>query len=294
MNKKIVCFGEMLWDVLPDEKYPGGAPMNVAIHLQYQGLAPAMVSRVGRDEEGEKLLDYLREKDVNCQWVQLDEMHQTGVVKANMLNRTEVSYEIVPSVAWDYIHMQDGLEQMVAQSDVFLFGSLVARGATSRSTLLSLLQVANLKVLDVNMRPPFDAREVVEPLLLEADIIKMNHHELEVITGWHQVAHRDQQAMDFLRKHYGAQLVIVTRGENGAAVLDAKGYHEQAGFQVEVQDTIGSGDSFLAVFMANYLAGKSHAEALEQACAVGALVASKKGATPHVSAEAIADLINKQ
>ncbi|MCJ8163424.1 carbohydrate kinase [Pontibacter sp. E15-1] len=291
MDHKIVCFGEMLWDMLPSGELPGGAPMNVAIHMRYQGLEPVVVSRVGDDALGENLLAYLTQKGVQNQWVQVNEGHKTGVVLVNVSNRSEVSYDIVQPVAWDFIQLQDGLREHVAQSDFFIYGSLAARSKTSRDTLHELLKIARLKVFDVNLRPPYYSREVLEPLLQHANIVKMNHHELMEITEWHHPFTDEQGCMAFVRAHYGVQTIIVTRGENGAAVLCDEGYFEQDGFHVEVENTIGSGDAFLATFLANHIKGKSYLEALRQACAVGALVATQRGATPEIAPEAVAHLL---
>lgn len=291
MNTNIICFGEMLWDVLPSGKLPGGAPMNVAIHLQYQGFTPVVISRVGHDDAGTDLQGYLQKKGVNTQWVQVDEQQQTGVVMANVSNRSEVSYDIVQPVAWDYIQLDEGLRQLVSESDFFVYGSLAARSETSRQTLLSLLKAAKVKVFDVNLRPPHYSREVLEPLLQQADIVKMNHHELMEIAGWYQELTDEKSGMAFLREQYALQTIVVTRGENGAAVLSAEGYFEQEGFSVVVEDTIGSGDAFLASFLSNIIKGKAYPEALRQACAMGALVATRKGATPEIATEDVEKLI---
>ncbi len=292
MDHKIVCFGEMLWDMLPDGELPGGAPMNVAIHLKYQGLNPVVISRVGHDDQGRKLTDYLARKGVQSQWVQVDETHETGVVLVNVSNRSEVTYDIVQPVAWDYIEMKPGLEEVVAQSDYFIFGSLAARSPDTRTTLLALLKVAKQKVFDVNLRPPHYNREALELFLHQADIVKMNHHELMEITAWHHPYTDEQQSMAYLRAEYGVDTLVVTRGENGAAVLSAEGFFEQSGYEVEVEDTIGSGDAFLATFLSNHILGRGYPVALRQACAVGALVATLKGATPIISAEAVQQLIH--
>ncbi len=282
----------MLWDMLPDGELPGGAPMNVAIHLKYQGLNPVVISRVGHDDQGRKLTDYLTRKGVQSQWVQVDETHETGVVLVNVSNRSEVTYDIVQPVAWDYIEMKLGLEEVVAQSDYFIFGSLAARSPDTRTTLLALLKVAKQKVFDVNLRPPHYNREALELFLHQADIVKMNHHELMEITAWHHPYTDEQQSMAYLRAEYGVDTLVVTRGENGAAVLSAEGFFEQSGYEVEVEDTIGSGDAFLATFLSNHILGRGYPVALRQACAVGALVATLKGATPIISAEAVQQLIH--
>ncbi|GAB3540138.1 carbohydrate kinase [Pontibacter brevis] len=292
MKNKIVCFGEMLWDILPSGKLPGGAPMNVAIHLQYQGFAPAVISCVGRDDLGKELLDYLQQKGVSTRWVQVNETQKTGVVVANVSNRSEVTYDIVQPVAWDYIQQEENQQQLVSETDYFIYGSLAARSETSRQALLSLLEMAKGKVFDVNLRPPHYTRQVLEPLLEQADIVKMNHHELMEIAGWYQEFADEKTAMEFLLKQYTLQSIIVTRGENGAAVLGAEGYFEQEGYTVEVEDTIGSGDAFLATFLSSRIKGNSFPEALQKACAMGALVASHKGATPEIAPENVEKLIH--
>ena len=94
--------------------------------------------------------------------------------------------------------------------------------------------------------------------------------------------------MAYIKEHFGLQLLVVTRGENGAAVLTDEGYFEHPGYKVEVEDTIGSGDSFLATFLSNHLQQQlsNHLQqqpitvCLQKACLVGAYVASCKGATP--------------
>ncbi|WP_187264422.1 carbohydrate kinase family protein [Pontibacter beigongshangensis] len=280
MTQHIICFGETLWDVLPTGKMPGGAPMNVAIHLSYNGFTPVVISRVGNDDLGKELLAYLREKSIPTDWIQQGETHLTGVVKANISDKNEVTYKIVEPVAWDYIQYDEQVAELVRQCDVFIFGSLAARSATTRETLLRYLPLARLKVFDVNLRPPHYNQELLKALLHQADIVKMNHQELEEIIGWFDVAGGEQQQMELVRKEFGLKLLIVTRGAAGAAVLDGTGYYEHPGYQVEVQDTIGSGDAFLATFLTNYLQRSSLPQALERACLLGAFVATRHGATP--------------
>ncbi len=83
----IICFGEMLWDILPTGKQPGGAPMNVAVHLKNLGHNPQMISRIGRDELGKELLDFVSEKGLSIDLIQQGETHLTGVVKANVSDK---------------------------------------------------------------------------------------------------------------------------------------------------------------------------------------------------------------
>jgi fructokinase len=280
MLQKIICFGETLWDILPSGKMPGGAPMNVAIHLTYHHFSPVIISRVGNDDLGKELLVFLQQKNVSTRYIQTGRTHLTGVVKANISNKNEVTYKIVEPVAWDYIQYEDEVADLVKQSDVFIYGSLAARSPVTRETLLRYLPLAKLRIFDVNLRPPHYNQEQVEPLLQFADIVKMNHQELAEIADWYSISGNEQQQMTQVKERFGLQLVIVTRGENGAAILTNQEYREHAGFPVEVEDTIGSGDAFLATFLSNYLRQIPVADALQKACAVGAFVATRPGATP--------------
>ncbi|MBK9017889.1 MAG: hypothetical protein IPM82_29750 [Saprospiraceae bacterium] len=88
--------------------------------------------------------------------------------------------------------------------------------------------------------------------------------------------------MDFLRKKFSLEALIVTRGSQGAACLDESGFCEQPGFPVVVKDTIGSGDAFLAAYLRKMLVGENAAECLRFACAIGALAATKSGGTPTI------------
>ncbi|QMU29469.1 carbohydrate kinase family protein [Adhaeribacter radiodurans] len=280
MTQKIICFGETLWDMLPSGHMPGGAPMNVAIHLKYNNYNPLVISRVGSDDLGEALLDFLEKKKISTQCIQISKSHLTGVVKVNLDDKNEITYKIVEPVAWDYIQYEEEVAQIVAQSTVFVYGSLAARSATTRDTLLHYLSKARLKVFDVNLRPPHYNPERIQDLLHFADIVKMNHQELELIMSWLGFTGTEQQQMAHIRQKFNLQIVILTRGENGAAVLTDEGYEQHPGYKVEVEDTIGSGDSFLATYLSNYLQQQPVAECLKKACLVGAYVASCKGATP--------------
>jgi fructokinase len=280
MQHKIICFGETLWDMLPSGHMPGGAPMNVAIHLKYNGFDPIIISRVGTDDLGESLLDFLKKKDISTRYIQMGKTHLTGVVKVNVDDKNDITYKIVEPVAWDYIQYEEQAAQLVRESDVFVYGSLASRSLTSQATLLQYLPLAQLKVFDVNLRPPYYNPERIQHLLQFADIVKMNHQELTLIMGWFGLAGDEQQQMTYIRQRFDLQMLILTRGENGAAVLTDEGYLEHPGYPVEVEDTIGSGDSFLATFLSNYLQQQAISTSLQKACLVGAFVASCKGATP--------------
>lgn len=283
MHPTIICFGETLFDILPDGAMPGGAPMNVAIHLAYNGHAPLVISRVGKDAFGKELTGFLESKGLPTASIQQDQTHQTGVVEANVSNKLHVTYTIVEPVAWDFISYDEQLAESIRKSKVFIYGSLAARHKTTRETLMNYLALAaGLKVFDVNLRPPHYTPEGVMQLLEQADIVKMNHQELIEIMSWFGKNLEEKESMEYLLKRFNKQLLLVTRGENGASLITRDGYAEHPGFQVTVEDTIGSGDAFLAMYLHRYLQGMPPSEALSYACAAGAYVATQRGATPEV------------
>ncbi len=282
-NTQIVCFGEILWDVLPTGKQPGGAPFNVAVHLQQLGVPAQLISRVGDDELGAELLDFVTAKGLSMGFVQRGQTHLTGVVKANVDDAHEVTYQIVFPVAWDYVQPDAALYALVAQAEMLVFGSLAARSPTTRATLYGLLEHARFRVFDVNLRPPHYTREVVEYLLGQADLVKLNHHELTEIMGWLGQDADPAAALPWLAARFNPQAVCVTLGADGALLWIGGQLHRAPGVPVTVRDTIGSGDSFLAALLKGWLAGQVPGEALRFACATGALVASHAGATPAIS-----------
>lgn len=287
LKKNIVCFGEVLWDLLPSGKIAGGAPMNVAVHANQLGMNASMISAVGNDELGEGITSFLLSRGLSVENIQKNE-YQTGIVEVTLDAKGSPSYEIVESVAWDFIRLTELAKNTIQTADALVFGSLALRNEVSKQTLLQLQVDAKLKILDLNLRKPFFTSELADELLQVADIVKVNDEELELICGWYGQTGDEIQNASFLKERYQLKGIIVTRGANGAFFIDKNNeVFEHQGFKVTVNDTIGSGDSFLASFITKWLNGETPAEALKYACAVGAFVATQKGATPHISQEDI-------
>lgn len=290
--KTIICFGEVLWDMLPTGHKPGGAPMNVAIHLKRQGLNPLIVSCLGHDADGHKLRTFIQESGLNPDHIQTDDKLPTSRVLVHLDSFKNASYEICEPVAWDNIQFSNNLENLALNADLIVFGTLAMRNENTRNTLLKFIEKSPAKrFLDVNLRPPFDKREVVEQMLFLADFAKLNDDELKIIAGWNQKAGTEKELIHWFSEFYSCSLVCVTRGANGAALLVGNQLFEHPGFQVQAVDTVGAGDSFLAGLIARLSDGISPDKALEYACATGAYVASHHGAVPGYSVRDIELLI---
>ena len=289
---KIVCFGEVLWDLLPSGKVAGGAPMNVAYHANQLGITAQMLSKIGDDDLGKELMAFLNKKGVDTQLVQVDDNFPTGTVNVSLDAKGSPSYEIVEPVAWDYIQADTANKAAVATADAFVFGSLSTRNETSRNTLLACLALAKLKVFDVNLRAPYYTKDLLMQLLNQADIVKMNDEESEIIGEWLGINDTEANTAIQIKNHFNWQELIVTRGAKGAWLFNDDGMVTSMGVPIQVQDTIGSGDSFLAAFLSKYLQNEAPETCLQFASATGAFVATQKGGTPEFSENQIWGLLH--
>lgn len=287
-KSNILCFGEILWDLLPEElggRIAGGAPMNVAYHLNALGIPSNIISRVGNDALGLELKDFLTQKGISTEFVQTDNVLPTGVVDVTLDAKGSPSYKIVQPVAWDNIMLTDDIKKAVSEADALVFGSLICRNEASKQTLFELLDLAKSTVFDVNLRAPFYSKDIIEPLLQKANIVKMNEDELNIISKWNSHETDFTEQVREVQERYDIKTLIVSHGSIGAYCYEKNILYFQHAFEITVKDTIGSGDAFLAAFLSEKMTGKNAKECLLTACKAGAYVATQTGATPIMSAE---------
>lgn len=280
-----LCYGEVLWDVLPSGAQPGGAPLNVAYHLNKLGIETGIVSRVGHDLNGERLVGLMDKWGINLQFLQVDHEHPTSRVLTKM-NGNEVSYDIIFPVAWDYIERDRTILPFLGVSTYLIFGSLASRNDVSRKTLMKLLDQEAIKVFDINLRPPFIGRELLAVLLQRANIVKLNQAELEMVQIiFGGPLSNEASQVNFILEEFDIAEIIITKGEFGASYYTRhRGFHLW-GNEVKVADTIGSGDSFLAAFIASHHSKLPPEKTLKNAIAMGAFIATKKGGCPEYQVE---------
>jgi fructokinase len=291
--KSIICFGEVLWDVLPTGRKLGGAPLNVCLRAQSLGGRAAMISSIGRDIAGEELAEAIKDHGGSLEHIQVTEEFDTSEVLVALDNSGTASYEIKVPCAWDAIKLQTRDIEAVKGSDAFIYGSLVARRNTSRETLFVLLDHAGYKVFDVNLRPPHYTAEGIISLMKPADFVKFNDEELYEICGYLDFKDMTLEAcVSFLAEQTNTGQVCVTLGKDGAMLFYNNQFYYNKGYPVEVADTVGAGDSFLASIIMKLLDGRPPQDAIDFACAVGSIVASKSGANPEVSRTEIKSMID--
>ncbi len=171
------------------------------------------------------------------------------------------------------------------QTKYFIFGSLASRNDVSKNTLLQLLDAANTKVFDINLRPPHFKKDTIETLLQRADILKLNEHEVKLVAGWFNKYSNIEDQVKNIWGLFEIETILVTEGEKGALLFDQGVFYKHGGYKVKVEDTIGSGDAFLAAYLFELDNNKSADESLRFANALGAFIASQRGACPEYSPE---------
>lgn len=276
-HQRPVIFGEVLFDRFPDGSVVlGGAPFNVAWHLQAFGMKPLFISRVGDDALGRRIRETMHAWGMNAAGLQLDSAHPTGSVNI-YIEAGEPGFDIVDRQAYDFI---DPVALPPLPDRALLYhGSLAVRNAGSSGALQQLQQGRDLqRLVDVNLRPPWWQREAVLLMLKGARWIKLNEAELAQLVPEMDTL---KVRMRHLQGLCGAELVIVTRGAEGAVVRDATGQVLRVVPEktVEVIDTVGAGDAFTGVVMVGLLHDWEVALTMERAQAFASAVTTLRGAT---------------
>ncbi len=291
---KAVCYGEVLWDVFDNDRKIGGAPLNVTLRMHALGCDAALISCVGKDNDGQEIINCIKEKGLETNGIITKDVYPTGVVQVSIDGKGSANYEISYPAAWDKIDLNDIARNLVQNADVLIFGSLVCRDTVSKQSLEELLQYDVYKVFDVNLRKPFYTIAGLEDLMKAADFVKFNDEELlEIAVGLGSVHTSLEDNIDFMAQRLAIKAMCVTKGKYGASLMWNGAMYHSTGFPIVVADTVGAGDSFLASLITGLLTGKAPQESIDFACAVGALVAAEKGANPYISAEQIEELMHR-
>ncbi len=284
----ILAYGEVLWDVLPGGSVLGGAPFNLAYRAKSLGDRSLMASRLGRDDLGVRAFERMGALGMDTALIQWDQARPTGTVNVSFDENRNPDYYIVPGVAYDAIEMTAALREAAKSADCLSFGTLIQREEASRRTLYELIDASpdSIRFLDINLRRDCFTEETVAASLEKADMLKLNADEARVLSRMFGLSESRQPglAMEMMDR-WSLSHCLVTFGESGAlACARGEGAVYMPGYRVKVADTVGSGDAFAAGFVHMHLAGRSLAECVEFANAMGALVAMQEGATAPLSA----------
>ncbi len=287
-SETIILFGEVLADIFDDRKVFGGAPFNVARHLQAFGLHPVLISRIGNDPLGGELLAQIKNTEMDDCGIQRDDFHPTGQVIVH-LEEGGHRFEILPEQAYDYIHA--GMADRIASTmcpQLIYFGTLAQRNAISAHALVTLFNSSKApRLLDINLRKPWYDMSTIEHSLIHADLVKINQDELDVLASLFQSPgiSRVQKAAALI-KHFNLDSMLVTCGEEGAWQLGKDSKVTNIDGLVSsrsVVDTVGAGDGFASVYILGLLRGWPIMLTLSRANVFAAALCEIRGAIPDSS-----------
>ncbi|MGJ0484946.1 MAG: carbohydrate kinase family protein [Methylomicrobium sp.] len=273
----IHIFGEVLFDHFPDgSRVLGGAPFNVAWHLQSFGQSPRLLSRIGADPEGQEILQLMKSRSMCLDALQTDPNYPTGSVQV-AIDHGEPHYEIVSDCAYDFIDPKLVAEQ--TSQGILYHGSLAIRNPISRAALQTVKAKHQGKIfIDVNLRAPWWTSGRLMPLLGDADWIKLNESELISLCPGHADL---ETAMLACFTQFNLETLFVTRGAEGALIYDRE--HQLISVKPAatqaVIDTVGAGDAFAAVLLLGLVSQWPLPTTLERAQAFASALVGRRGAT---------------
>jgi fructokinase len=271
-----LIFGEVLFDQFEDgSSVLGGAPFNVAWHLQAFGMQPLFVSRVGDDSYGRRIRDEMQHWGMSTAGLQKDSTYPTGLVSVTIKN-DEPSFDILADRAYDHISA-DALPPL--NPSLIYHGSLAVRHPNSAAALAAIKQRYAVPVfIDVNLRPPWWQQAILKTLLQQASWAKLNNNEIDILIEGN--AAPDQKAHELLQR-FKVETVILTLGAEGAMALTRNGEHSQItpSQTLNIVDTVGAGDAFSSVCILGYLKQWPISVILERAQAFASTIVQIRGAT---------------
>jgi len=293
MPKKIAAFGELLWDLLPNGKVLGGAPANFIYRINSFGDYGTLLSKVGNDKAGREARKSLLRLGVSDENIQTDYEFPTGSVKVKIDELGNADYNILTDVAYDHIEINAEMMDAFSQADCVCFGTLVQRYGISKNTLRELIHESSdvVKCMDINLRRNCYTATTIEDSLRMTNILKTNNEELLITKYLLNLRHSNLKdlAQETIEK-YNLDILLCTLGENGAFCITKEGLsYYDPGYQIDLIDTVGSGDAFSAGFVHYYMNGHPIEEALRFGNAAGAMVATTTGATTPIPKE---DILN--
>jgi fructokinase len=254
--KKITAIGEIIFDIYPDVKKLGGAPLNFIYHIHKLTNNGAFISRVGDDALGHEAISFLQKNNIPVNLIQTDTEYETGAAFANLDDNKIPHWDIPPDRAYDFINIPPDAEQIIEETGCFYFGSLAQRTERSCTTIQSFFGGYAKHFLDLNIRQNYYTKHILSRSLLAADVLKVNLEELTLLhnmffAGTFNIAGCAVSIMDSFR----IELIAVTMGEAGAYLFDKNNSDFCKATGNEIIDTVGAGDAYSAILALGYLQG---------------------------------------
>lgn len=284
MKRLVVGLGEVLWDMLPEGRKIGGAPVNFAYHAGQFGIDTMAVSAIGNDKLGEDTIAEMNGKHLNHIFPSVP--YPTGSVQVKLNEKGVPAYDIKENVAWDNIPFTNEIESVARSCRAVCFGSLAQRNAVSRNTIRKFIESTPsgcIRIFDINLRQNFYTSNVIHDSLELCNILKINDEEIMLVSRmFNYDSSNIENVCRTIMEDFSLEMVILTCGTKGSYIFTKGGVSFMPTPKVNVADTVGAGDSFTGSFCAAILRGLPVAEAHKKAVEVSAYVCTQNGAMPEI------------
>ncbi len=284
MKRLVVGLGEVLWDMLPEGRKIGGAPVNFAYHAGQFGIDTMAVSAIGNDKLGEDTIAEMNGKHLNHIFPSVP--YPTGSVQVKLDEKGVPAYDIKENVAWDNIPFTNEIESVARSCRAVCFGSLAQRNAVSRNTIRKFIESTPsgcIRIFDINLRQNFYTSNVIHDSLELCNILKINDEEIMLVSRmFNYDSSNIENVCRTIMEDFSLEKVILTCGTKGSYIFTKGGVSFMPTPKVNVADTVGAGDSFTGSFCAAILRGLPVAEAHKKAVEVSAYVCTQNGAMPEI------------
>ncbi|MGD8781872.1 MAG: carbohydrate kinase [Ignavibacteria bacterium] len=282
-NCNIISIGEILFDVYTNSKTLGGAPFNLIYHVwKFTGNAK-FISRIGNDENGDEILQRLEKISFDTRLIQIDDNRPTGIVNVLLDHDGIPSYDIIENVAYDFIEYNSQIKNELSSNSLVAFGTLAQRNNVGRETIHKIFESDAALFCDLNLRQNYYDRELIETLLKQCHILKINEDELKVIDDLILKTGEENQidlSIELLKK-YDLKLLALTLGREGAVLFDGEKYSKEKSSPVEIVDTVGAGDAFSSIVCIGYSKGWEPEKIITTAVSFAADICKINGAIPN-------------
>jgi fructokinase len=253
----ITSIGEILFDIYPDHKKLGGAPLNFIYHIKKLTDNGNIISRVGKDVLGNKVVNDLKHSGLSFEFIQHDNLHSTGKANVTIDENGNPNFKIDAESAFDFIEINDENENLInAETDCLYFGTLAQRSPISKETIRSLFNRGLKYFADINLRQNFYNEEILNSTLKAADFLKVNYEEMHIINDLIlQGEYSTEKVALELMEKFDINMIAVTRGKDGSSIFENGKRYNHTNIEEKVIDTTGAGDAFSAILCLGYLHG---------------------------------------
>ena len=283
----IISLGEVLWDLFPDGERFGGAPANFACHAAIQGADVTMFSAVGDDKNGHDAMGILSAYGIDVSLMQVIPDAPTGTVGVALDNNGKPTFTIHQGSAWDRLVWNDAMASRITTADASLLRDVGATRCCLESYDSSCRRGGRHEgipcILDINLRPPFFDAEMIRDSVQLASILKLSDDELVEVCSACSISEtsRSNVMLQGLLEFGNLDIVVLTRGKDGAMLITPDDTVTQNGISANVIDTVGAGDSFTASFLIGELRGEPRKQNLQRSCEIAAATCAHSGAVPE-------------